>query len=178
MSKTKITKQLEDLLAAKFKPRSEFYVFECTLGWNGTEIVDCVMYNCYRDVYCYEIKQSINDFHSKAKKSFFGNYNYYVMPLELYNKVKDEIPNGVGVYVAIDGLEPHSEKDPKRSYIIRHWVEPQPGMKSLHCMVRAQRVELRADKEVILSSMLRCALADRKSNTIGDRDDCCGEFQK
>ena len=102
--KTKTTKKLEKLLSQKFDNRSEFYVFECTYGWYGKEIVDCIMYNCQREVCCYEIKQSLQDFHSKNKLSFFGNKNYFVMPYELYKKVEREIytnfPN-VGVYVPI-----------------------------------------------------------------------------
>lgn len=50
------------------------------------------------DFYCYEVKSSIEDFHSKNGHNFIGDYNYYVMPLEVYEKVKDEIPYRVGVY--------------------------------------------------------------------------------
>lgn len=48
---------------------------------------------------CYEIKVSVSDFKSKAKKTFCGHFNYYVMTKELYEKVKDEIPAHIGVYV-------------------------------------------------------------------------------
>lgn len=51
---------------------------------------------------CYEIKASKPDFHSKAKKTFVGHYNYYVLTKQLYDEVKDEIPNHVGVYIAGD----------------------------------------------------------------------------
>lgn len=51
------------------------------------------------DFYCYEIKSSIEDFHSKNGHNFIGDFNYYVMPLEVYEKIKDEIPFRVGVYV-------------------------------------------------------------------------------
>ncbi|HID0767993.1 TPA: hypothetical protein ACXDAZ_002522 [Clostridium botulinum] len=47
---------------------------------------------------CYEIKVSKADFHSKAKKTFIGHYNYYVMTSELYEEVKDEVPKHIGVY--------------------------------------------------------------------------------
>ena len=43
--KTERTKKLEKLLQSKFNSRSDFYVFECTIGWYGGEIVDCIMYN-------------------------------------------------------------------------------------------------------------------------------------
>lgn len=51
------------------------------------------------DFYCYEIKSSVEDFHSKHGHNFVGDFNYYVMPLGVYEKIKDEIPYRVGVYV-------------------------------------------------------------------------------
>lgn len=47
--------------------------------------------------YCYEIKSSVEDFHSKNGHNFIGDYNYYVMPEDVYNKIRKEIPFGVGV---------------------------------------------------------------------------------
>lgn len=55
------------------------------------------------DFYCYEVKSSIEDFHSKNGHNFLGDFNYYVMPEEVYEKVKDEIPYKVGVLVP-DGM--------------------------------------------------------------------------
>lgn len=49
--------------------------------------------------YCYEIKSCIQDFLSKHGHNFIGDYNYYVMPKELYDTVADEIPYDVGVYI-------------------------------------------------------------------------------
>jgi hypothetical protein len=48
---------------------------------------------------CYEVKVSKSDFHSKAHNTFLGHFNYYVMPEELYEQVKAEIPANIGVYV-------------------------------------------------------------------------------
>ena len=170
--KTQKTKDLEKLLASKFNDRNDFYVFECTLGWFGSEIVDCVMYNCQREVNCYEIKQSLQDFHSKNKLSFFGNKNYFVMPYSLYEKVKNEIPYGIGVYVAIDRLE-HKEELITNMYGVTNkktWAEPVDGMKELYCIQSAKKQDLKADKEVILSSMLRSMQRDRILN-IGGKDE-------
>ena len=49
------------------------------------------------DFYCYEIKSCIADFNSKNGHNFIGDFNYYVMPQELYEQVKDKIPYNVGV---------------------------------------------------------------------------------
>ncbi len=63
-----------------------------------TEIVDLLESNSQKGWICYEIKISKSDFNSKAIKSFVGNYNYYLMPKELYDKVQNEIPKEIGVY--------------------------------------------------------------------------------
>lgn len=165
--KTKTTKDLEKLLEQKFNSRNDFYVFECTLGWYGSEIVDCVKYNCQREISCYEIKQSVQDFHSKNKLSFFGNKNYFVMPYDLYEKVKAEIPYEIGCYVAIDHMENKEEEKVINQYGAKrkiHWAEPIDGMKELYCIKTAKKMDLKADKEVILSSMLRCMQRDLNRN--------------
>lgn len=52
------------------------------------------------DFYCYEVKSSVEDFHSKNGHNFIGDYNYYVMPKEVYEKLdRPEIPYFVGVMV-------------------------------------------------------------------------------
>lgn len=51
------------------------------------------------DFYCYEVKSSVEDFHSKNGHNFLGDYNYYVMPEGVFEKVKNEIPYYVGVFV-------------------------------------------------------------------------------
>jgi hypothetical protein len=51
------------------------------------------------DFYCYEVKSCAEDFHSKNGHNFIGDMNYYVMPEDVYEQIKDEIPYRVGVYV-------------------------------------------------------------------------------
>lgn len=50
----------------------------------------------------YELKVTKADFHSKCKHTFLGHYNYFVMPFELFEQVKHEIPIEVGCYVSDD----------------------------------------------------------------------------
>ena len=54
-------------------------------------------------VTCVEIKVSVSDFHSDHGHNFVGHCNYYAMPLALYKKVKDEIPDGIGVLLYYNG---------------------------------------------------------------------------
>lgn len=161
--KTETTKRLEQLLANRFNKRNEFYVFECTIGWYGKEIVDCIMYNCQRETYCYEIKQSKQDFHSKNKLTFIGNKNYFVMPYKLYQEVKEEIPLEIGAFVAVDEIKQRKEEkiDSLGNKWTKYWAEPIDGLKELYCIKSARKQELKADKEVILSSMLRSMQRDR-----------------
>lgn len=51
------------------------------------------------DFYCYEVKSSVDDFHSKNGHNFIGDFNYYIMPEEVYEQIEKEIPYKVGVYV-------------------------------------------------------------------------------
>lgn len=51
------------------------------------------------DFYCYEVKSSVEDFRSKNGHNFIGDFNYYVMTEEVFEKVQNEIPYNVGVFV-------------------------------------------------------------------------------
>lgn len=76
-----------------------FGCYEVTIGFCGRERVDYMTYDTKGVFRCYEIKVSKADFHSAAAKSFVGHYNYYVLTRELYNQVKEEIPDWIGVYI-------------------------------------------------------------------------------
>lgn len=57
------------------------------------------------DFYCYEVKSSVEDFHSKNGHNFIGDFNYYVMPHEVFLEIKGEIPYFVGVYCPSGPIE-------------------------------------------------------------------------
>lgn len=51
---------------------------------------------------CYELKVTLQDLKSNAKKSWYGHYNYLVVSRELYDKVSDwdeYIPKHIGIIV-------------------------------------------------------------------------------
>lgn len=102
-----------------------FACFEVTIGWSGDERVDYITYDTKGIWRCYEIKVSKADFHSKAKKTFLGHFNYYVMPNELYDEVKEEIPAHIGVHNGI------------------------------YCIKNAKRQDLSIDEQVLKNSMIR-----------------------
>jgi hypothetical protein len=89
-----------------------FVVGECSIGDLG--IVDMFSWDT-KDIWrCYEIKITNSDFHSNAAKTFVGDYNYYVLTEELYEQVKDEIPNEIGCWVLYGEKYLHLDKRPKR----------------------------------------------------------------
>lgn len=51
------------------------------------------------DFYCYEIKSSVADFLSKNGHNFIGDFNYYVMPEDVADSVKNQIHYNVGILV-------------------------------------------------------------------------------
>lgn len=58
------------------------------------------------DFYCYEIKSSVEDFYSKNGHNFIGDLNYYVMPEDVFQAIKNQIPYHVGVLVpGVYGLQ-------------------------------------------------------------------------
>ena len=79
----------------------------------------------------YEIKRNLQDFHSPASWSWICNFNYFVMPNDLYNKVKDEIPAGIGVWVVRE------------------------NSKKMECVKRPGRRELLCPKEDMLHAMIQ-----------------------
>lgn len=91
------------------------------------------------DFYCYEVKSSVEDFHSKHGHNFIGDYNYYVMPEEVYEVVAKEVPYGVGVYV------------PDRQFPYEDWY----FLKSVKKAKRKDRV--RPIHEMLLMMFRSCA---------------------
>jgi hypothetical protein len=127
MAKTDLTLKLEREIWSTTRKMGVFGCFEVTIGWFGNERVDYLTYDTKGIWRCYEIKVSKADFYSKSHKTFVGNYNYYVMPKELYEQVKNDIPKHIGVYV--EG---------------RHRVEK-----------NARRQELSVDEQTLKDSMIR-----------------------
>lgn len=88
MAKTALTRHCEQALWKANDKMGYFGCFEVTVGWYGQEIVDFITYETNGEFRCYEIKTSKADFYSSAKLSFIGDFNYYVMPTELYEELR------------------------------------------------------------------------------------------
>ncbi|AII28030.1 hypothetical protein LD13_gp129 [Bacillus phage Bobb] len=111
MAKSEETTKLEQQIRKAFSKIGTFGGFEVTIGFQrdgmGKERVDYMTYDTKGIWRCFELKVSYADFKSTAKKSFVGHYNYYVFPTdgELYQKVKDQIPKHIGVYLGGENVK-------------------------------------------------------------------------
>jgi hypothetical protein len=97
------TKQLECAIFRALEKMGTYLCFEVMMPTDGylpNERVDLLSYDTKGTWRFYELKISKSDFYSKSKHTFLGHLNYYVMPIELYEKVKENIPSEIGVYVA------------------------------------------------------------------------------
>lgn len=88
------------------------------------------------DFYCYEIKSSAADFHSKNGHNFIGDLNYYVMPEEVFLTVRELIPYNVGVMVPDQWRGLKTVKNARRTNRSR------PASEMLLMMWRSSRREL------------------------------------
>lgn len=112
MSRVEITKMLSEMTEKLINPYGDPRIY-----WAREVTFDCATAHTVRvdymrfkpvnnttsgiekgDFYCYEVKSSVEDFHSKNGHNFMGDFNYYVMPEDVYTAVKSEIPYDVGVY--------------------------------------------------------------------------------
>lgn len=100
--KTELTKELETTLYQYCYEQQAYVVEEVSMPDNKG-IVDTLSYQQLTDGSvewrCFELKVTKTDFHSKAKLSFIGNYNYFVLPQKLYQEVAEEIPSHIGVLI-------------------------------------------------------------------------------
>lgn len=91
--KSKLTVDIEEALYhfAKADGLGIYGCFEATIGdAYGNQRVDFMTMTSRNVFRCYEIKISKSDFHSSAKLSFLGDYNYFVMPSKLLHSLKDD----------------------------------------------------------------------------------------
>jgi len=98
--KTKLTLDLEKTLYQYWQEQGGYVVEEVTMP-DDRGIVDTLVLQNEANApvwRCFELKVTKADFHSHAKLSFIGNYNYFVLPTKLYQEVKAEIPTGIGVF--------------------------------------------------------------------------------
>lgn len=99
MSKSEKTYELEEIITIACSRPNRVGCAEVNLDdWGIVDFI-CIDIDGARTIRCYELKISKSDFLSDAKKSFVGDFNYYVIPTELWSSVKGYVEKGVGVWV-------------------------------------------------------------------------------
>lgn len=111
MAKRKETLMLEEILHKETRESRIYGCEEITIGFynsgHGNEVVDFMTMDSKGIIRCYELKVTMADLKSNAKKSWYGHYNYLVTTSELWDKIKDNIddyiPSNVGVFIGCCG---------------------------------------------------------------------------
>ena len=118
------TKDIENIAYNYLWKKGKYLVFEVAIpraiqNKYHRERLDLCEYDSDGTFRGYEIKRDLSDFHSGCAWSWICHYNYFIMPNDLYIKVKDEIPDGIGVWVVREGSK-HMEcvKKPKRRELL------------------------------------------------------------
>lgn len=101
------TKEIENIIYDYLWKKGRYIITEVAVPRSiqnryHRDRLDMLMYDSDGTFRGIEIKRNLQDFHSSASWSWIANYNYFCMPHDLYTKVKDEIPDGIGVWVIYD----------------------------------------------------------------------------
>ena len=130
------TQEIENIAYNYLWKKGRYIIFEVSVPRSiqnryHRDRLDMCMYDTDGTFRGIEIKRNMQDFHSSANWSWICNYNYFCMPYDLYSKVKDEIPEGIGVWVIYDGI------------------------KDMECIKKPKYRELLCSKEDMLHMMLQ-----------------------
>ena len=118
------TKEIENIAYNYLWKKGWYGVFEVAIpraivNKYHRERVDFLTYETTGVYRAYEIKRNKSDFYSGCAWSWIGNYNYFIMPYELYYEVKDNIPDGIGVWIVREySKNMECVKKPKRRELL------------------------------------------------------------
>lgn len=118
------TKEIEHIVYKHFWKKGWYGVFEVAVPRDiinkyHRERVDFLTYETAGIWRAYEIKRDKSDFYSSAAWSWIGNFNYFIMPYSLYNEIKQDIPDGIGVWVIYESSKRmECIKKPKRKDLL------------------------------------------------------------
>lgn len=146
--------------------------------YGNNERVDLLTYETKGIWRFYELKVSKSDFNSKCKLSWYGDFNYYILPYDLYPQVYDKIPKGIGVYIASDSGNFWCEVKPKKQKLqLDHNKLMFSFMQSMsreyakyRKILKYQDEENKTQKQIILPDTYdychNCKHSDKKENEI------------
>ena len=101
------TKEIENIAYNYLWKKGRYLIFEVAVPKSiqnryHRDRLDLCAYDSDGKFRGYEIKRNLNDFNSGCAWTWICNYNYFIMPQDLYYKVKDKIPDGIGVWIVKD----------------------------------------------------------------------------
>lgn len=130
------TKEIENIVYNHLWKKGRYIIFEISVprsiqNRHHRDRLDVMIYDSDGTFRGIEIKRNLQDFHSSASWSWICHYNYFAMCYSLYKKVKNEIPDGIGVWVIYDDT------------------------KKMECIVKPKRRKLLCSKNDLLMAMLQ-----------------------
>ena len=174
MNRSEITKRLSELTEKYINPNKDprvYWAREVTFDY-GTEHQIRVDYMKFKPMnntvsgiekgafYCFEVKSCIEDFRSKNGHNFIGDFNYYVMTEETYQKIKDSQRHPIPLVVDDYTIELFDKEKP--IHIPWHVGVLVPGGDSLKVVKKAHREDRNRPVYEMLLMMFRSANRDRR----------------
>lgn len=101
------------LVKQRLSGRSKYYASEVSIDYGSSDVkrIDFLQFEpagvmniaeIEKGIFtCYEVKSCKADFKSGFGNNFIGEKNYYVMPMETYKQVVNEIPHNIGCIVPV-----------------------------------------------------------------------------
>lgn len=113
------TKDIERIAYKHFWKKGTYLVYEVAVpraieNKYHRQRIDLLSYDTTGVFRAYEIKNSVSDFYSGCKWSFVANYNYFILNASIYEKVKKDIPEGIGVWLVYEKGWMECVKKPKK----------------------------------------------------------------
>lgn len=108
------TFEMEEIIALATSRPNRIGCAEVALDDEGVVDYICMDLGGEQVVRCYELKITKSDFLSDAKKTFIGEFNYYVIPAELWMDVKNYVEPGIGVWLISPSGKPFVKKKATR----------------------------------------------------------------
>ena len=147
------TKQIEKIAYNFLWKKGRYLIFEVAVpraiqNKYHRDRLDLCTYDSDGTFRGYEIKRNVNDFHSASSWSWICNYNYFIMPYSLYNEIKQDIPDGIGVWVIYE------------------------SSKRMECIKKPKRKELLCSHEAMMFSLMQALSREyKKYRKIKEKED-------
>lgn len=173
MAKKKETLELENVLIVSTRKKRIYGCEEITIGFqnngHGNEVVDFATMDAKGIIKCYEIKVTLQDLNSNAKKSWYGNYNYLVITPELYQSINDwneYIPSYVGIIIGHQGFREMTLEVVKKSFkrdldLTEEIMIKESMIRSMYWKMEKYKDSQCLDKQKLLKSKLYKAEKER-----------------